>query len=100
MIDVTAISALTHRSPKTHSFHSFSGEPGQSAFPDQLCIPNIDNFRPVYDWFKDTLVLVAPDSRFGSFEFFDEGHSLYTAMNEMLPWLDTGIAHLDSEEIH
>jgi uncharacterized protein len=60
----------------------------------------VDNFRPVYDWFKNTLELVAPDSRFEPFEqFFDEGHPLYSTMNEMLPQLDTGIAHLGGEEI-
>lgn len=60
----------------------------------------VDNFRPVYDWFKDTLELVAPDSRFEPFEqFLDEGHPLYAAMNEMLQRLDTGITHLGSEKI-
>ena len=78
---------------------AFRGTRDNQLFLTNSVSQNIDNFRPVYDWFKDTLVLVAPDSRFGSFEFFDEGHPLYTAMNEMLPWLDTGIAHLDSEEI-
>ena len=58
-----------------------------------------DHFRPVYDWFKNTLVLIAPDTRFELFEqFLDEG-PLYTAMSELLPRLDTGIARLGSEEI-
>ena len=78
---------------------AFRGTRDNQLFLTNSVSQNIDNFRPVYDWFKDRLVLVAPDSRFGSFEFFDEEHPLYTAMNEMLPWLDTGIAHLDSEEI-
>jgi hypothetical protein len=60
----------------------------------------VDIFRPVYDWFKDTLELIAPDSRFEPFEhFLDEGHPLYSTMNEMLPQLDTGISHLGGEEI-
>lgn len=59
-----------------------------------------DNFRTVYDWFKDTLKFVAPDSWFDPFEqFIDEKDPLHTAMNEMLQRLDTGIAHLGSEEI-
>ena len=54
----------------------------------------------MYDWFKDTLELVAPDSRFEPFEqFLDEGQPLYATMNEMLPQLDTGIAHLGGEEL-
>lgn len=60
----------------------------------------IDIFKPVYDWFKDTLELIAPDSRFEPFEqFLDEGHPLYAIMNKMLPQLDTGISHLGGEEI-
>jgi hypothetical protein len=32
-------------------------------------------------------------------QYLDEGHPLYTTMNELLPHLDTGIAHLGGEEI-
>ena len=72
---------------------------------NQLLLTNsvsqrVDCFRPVYDWFKDTLELVAPDSRFQPFErFLDEEHPLYSAMNELLPLLDTGIAHLGGEQV-
>lgn len=57
-------------------------------------------FKPVYDWFRYQLVLVAPDSRFGAFEqFFDEDHPLYATMNETISRLDTGISRLGGEEI-
>jgi AAA15 family ATPase/GTPase len=57
-------------------------------------------FKPIYDWFKHTLELVAPDTRFGPFEqFLEEGHFLYNMMNRLLPQLDTGIDHIGSEEI-
>lgn len=79
---------------------TFRGTRDNQLFLTNSVSQNIDDFRPVYDWFENTLVLVAPDSRFDLFEIFlDEGHPLYTAMNEMLPRLDTGIAHLGSEEI-
>ncbi len=79
---------------------TFRGTRDNQLFLTNSVSQNIDDFRPVYDWFENTLVLVAPDSRFDPFEIFlDEGHPLYTAMNEMLPRLDTGIAHLGSEEI-
>lgn len=59
-----------------------------------------DKFQPVYDWFKNTLRLVAPDSRFAPFDLFlDKEHPLYSTMEEALSHLDTGIAHLGSEEI-
>lgn len=61
---------------------------------------NIDTFKAVYDWFSDTLTLIAPDSRFNYFErFLDEENPLYPAMNEALATLDTGIASLGGEQI-
>jgi hypothetical protein len=60
----------------------------------------VDRFKPVYDWFKNDLVLIAPDSRFTPFEqFLQEEHPLYATMNSSLALLDTGIVHLESEEI-
>lgn len=60
----------------------------------------IEDFRPVYDWFNNTLNLIAPDTRFGLFEqFLNEDSLLYTKMNEMLRQLDTGITRLAGEEV-
>lgn len=57
----------------------------------------IDVFRPVYDWFYKSLVLIAPDSRFRNFEhLLDEDNPLYSDMNKLLPLLDTGIEKLGS----
>ena len=79
---------------------AFRGTRDNQLFLNNSVSQKVDNFRPVYDWFKYTLILVAPDTRFGAFDLFlDEGHLLYTAMNEMLPRFDTGIARLGSEEI-
>jgi hypothetical protein len=41
---------------------------GQGTRDNQLFLTNsvsqkVDIFRPVYDWFKDTLEMIAPDSR-------------------------------------
>ncbi len=78
----------------------FRGTRDNQLFLTNSVSQNIADFKPVYDWFKNKLVLVAPDTRFNLFEqFLYEGHPLYTAMNEMLPRLDTGISHLGSEEI-
>jgi uncharacterized protein len=79
---------------------AFKGTRDNQLFLTNSVSQKVDLFRPVYNWFKDTLRLVAPDSRFGAFEqYLDEGHPLYTTMNELLPHLDTGIAHLGGEEI-
>ena len=79
---------------------AFKGTRDNQLFLTNSVSQKVDKFRPIYDWFKDTLDLVAPDSLFEPFDqFLDEGHPLYSAMNEMLQRLDTGIAHLGSEEI-
>ncbi|HCF96394.1 MAG TPA: abortive phage resistance protein [Verrucomicrobia bacterium] len=79
---------------------AFRGTRDNQLFLTNTVSQKIDNFRPVYSWFKDTLELVAPDSRFEPFDqFMEEGQPLYTTMNELLSQLDTGIAHLGGEEI-
>ena len=79
---------------------AFNGTRDNQLFLTNSVSEKIDTFRPVSDWFKDTLVLIAPDSRFAPFEqFLDEGHPLYATMNKMLPLLDTGISRLGGEEI-
>jgi len=79
---------------------AFQGTRDNQLFLTNSVSQKIENFKPVYDWFKDRLELVAPDSRFEPFEqFLDEEHPLYATMNEMLPQLDTGIIRLGTEEI-
>jgi len=79
---------------------AFQGTRENQLFLTNSVSQKVENFRPIYDWFKDQLELVAPDSRFEPFErFIDEGHRLYAAMNTMLPQLDTGIANLGGEKI-
>ncbi len=79
---------------------AFKGTRDNQLFLTNSVSQKVDIFRPVYDWFKDTLELIAPDSRFKPFEnFLNEEHPLFGVMNKMLPQLDTGISHLGSEEI-
>lgn len=79
---------------------AFKGTRDNQLFLTNAISQKVDNFRPVYDWFKNTLHLVAPDSRFKNYEkFLDEADPLFTTMNEILPQLDTGIMHLGGEEI-
>jgi len=61
---------------------------------------NANVLKRVYDWFKDTLQLIAPDARFSKFEqLFDENDSLFSAMNKILPQLGMGISHIANEEV-
>jgi len=79
---------------------AFQGTRDNQLFLTNSVSQKVERFRLVYDWFKDTLELVAPDSRFQQFEnFLDESHPLYASMNKLLPLLDTGITHLGGEDI-
>jgi AAA15 family ATPase/GTPase len=61
---------------------------------------NIDEFKEVYNWFRDDLELIAPDARFQPFErFLDESSLLYNKMNEHISECDTGISRIECKEI-
>ena len=65
-----------------------------AVFQKQECL------RPVYDWFRNNVVLIAPDSRFNGFdEFLSEKSRLYPMMNQALEQLDTGLSGLHLEDI-
>ena len=79
---------------------AFEGTRDNQLFLTNSVSQKVEDFKPVYDWFKNNLELIAPDTRFAPFgQFLDEDHPLYTTMKSMLPKLDTGIAHLGGEEI-
>lgn len=79
---------------------AFEGTRSNQLFLTNSVSQKVTEFQPIYTWFKHNVELVAPDSRFEMFEhFFDDGHVLYNTMNETLPQLDTGIAHLGGEDI-
>ena len=107
----TSEKVLYHRQHGKPNFHqtlakdqflqfAFQGTRDNQLFLTNSVLLKIDSFRPVYNWFKHTLELVAPDSRFQPFElYFDEGNPFNSIMNEMLAQLDTGITRLGSKEI-
>jgi AAA15 family ATPase/GTPase len=79
---------------------AFNGTRDNQLFLTNSISQKIETFRPVYNWFKETLELISPDSRFGPFDLFmDEDHPLYATMNEILPQLDTGIIRIGGEEV-
>lgn len=77
---------------------AFEGTRDNQLFLTNSVHQKLNEFRPIYDWFALQLELVAPDSRFESFEqFFQENHPLYSRMNLTLSQLDTGIDQLGGE---
>lgn len=90
---------LPHERQEFLTFVSKGTRPNQ-LFLNNAISQNDPTFRPIYDWFKYGLKLIAPDWRFAPFEqFLDEKSTLYAKMNQMLSRLDTGISHLGSLEL-
>lgn len=79
---------------------AFQGTRDNQLFLTNSVSQKVDNFRPVYDWFKISLLLVAPDSRFGRIDYIlDQDGPFHNTMNVLLSNLDTGISHLGEDEI-
>jgi AAA15 family ATPase/GTPase len=59
----------------------------------------IETFKPIYDWFDDSLVFIGPNHIYTGFgEFMDEEQPSFESMNQALSLLDTGIDCLGGEE--
>jgi AAA15 family ATPase/GTPase len=79
---------------------AFQGTRDNQLFLTTSISLNVEEFRPVYNWFKDCLQLIAPDARFvNTGQFFDTKHESYPRMNEILPKLDTGVSRLEGETV-
>lgn len=79
---------------------AFKGTRDNQLFITNSVSQKITTFISIYNWFKNNLTLIAPDSRFASFEnFLEEKHPLSSIMTDVLSQLDTGITHLGGEAI-
>ena len=80
---------------------AFRGTRENQLFLTNSVSQNVDRFKPIYEWFEDTLEMVDPDTRFGGDEplSLEEDHPFTVNMNEMLRTLDTGISQLSSKQV-
>ncbi|MBW2163660.1 MAG: ATP/GTP-binding protein [Deltaproteobacteria bacterium] len=80
---------------------AFKGTRDNQLFLTNSVNQKVERFKAIYEWFRDGLLLIAPDTRFESFDqFIKEDSPLYDYMNEALSRLDTGIAKIGGEDIH
>jgi len=78
----------------------FKGTRDNQLFLTSAISQKMKLFRPVYDWFRETLTLISPDSQFEPIElFFTEGCNLYEQMRKNLPLLDTGVKRLACDTV-
>ena len=79
---------------------AFRGTRDNQLFLTNSVSQKLDHFLPIYNWFKDTLRLIAANSMIGDFgHLFDKSRNLYAKMKKLLPQLDTGISRLAAEAI-
>lgn len=79
---------------------AFHGTRDNQLFLTNAVHQKIEIFKPIYKWFRDKLVLIAPDSRFGPLEYFlEKDHPLSQQMSRTLSQLDTGISRLGDDLI-
>ena len=110
-ISSTGERELYHRSLNKTEFHPslkvdlFLGFVAQGTRSNELLLTkaisqNVDMFRPVHDWFADSLVLLAPDDRLDlPRNSIEDSPELHAHMSFMLPRLDTGISRFDSKDV-
>ena len=80
---------------------AFQGTGDNQLFLTNSVSQKVYDFKPVYDWFRNSLWLISPDSIYQGFGYLlDEGHPMRDAVNRIIPQLDTGISRLGLEKIH
>ena len=114
LVEITSTSEKTlyNRQGNEPNLHSLLGRKQfllfafQGTRDNQLFLTNsvsqkVYDFKPVYDWFGNSLGLITPDSIYQRFGYLlDENHPMRGAINKIIPQLDTGISHLGFEKIH
>ena len=78
----------------------FRGTRDNQLFLTNSVSQKLDDFRPIYNWFKNTLQLIGPDSILSSIElYFDENYPHYNTLQGTLQQLDLGISRLAGEKV-
>lgn len=107
----TSESVLFERSGQDITFPSARGDSmflkfaSQGTRPNELFLTNavsqnVQDYRPVWLWFRDALTLIAPDAAFEPFELLaDETNPLSSDVAEALVALDTGINRLAAKDV-
>lgn len=78
---------------------AFRGTRDNELFLTNAVSQKLDVFRPIYEWFSRSLVLIEPDSAFEPFELLADAESPLSArVADGLQRLDTGVVGLTGKE--
>ena len=79
----------------------FQGTRDNQLFLTNAISQKDERFKPLYRWFRDVLVPIAPDSRFEPFDqFLKQNTPLAEYITDALMGMDTGISKLGGEEVN
>ena len=79
---------------------AFQGTRDNQLFLTNSVSQKVEDFKPVYDWFMNSLQLIDPNSIYQRFGYLLEEESpMRDAINRMIPQLDTGISRLGFKKI-
>jgi hypothetical protein len=79
----------------------FEGTRDNQLFLTNAISQKDERLRPLYLWFRDVLVPIAPDSRFEPFDqFLKQDTPLAEYITDALVGMDTGISKLGGEEVN
>ena len=80
--------------------YTFKATRNNQLFLNSSVTMNLDIFRPVYEWFRDALRIIKPESYFPSqHQLMDTKHSLNQKLNEVIHLFDTGVVGITNQEI-
>lgn len=69
-------------------------------FLTSTVLQNVVTFKPVFDWFDKTLLLISPTSAYGNMErYADSNDDNFEKMKHLLKIFDTGISAIRRKEI-
>ncbi len=72
----------------------YRGTRANQLFLTNAISQNVDIFRPIYNWFDNSLLLLGTGARYSGLKHLEKDAEMNTAVNELLPILDTGISRI------
>ena len=83
-----------------HLRYAFNGTRNNQLFLSNSVFQRLEHFKPVFEWFSDSLVLIGRDTKVLSSDLLsDTSGSLLSHLNDILPLFDTGIVRIEVEPV-
>lgn len=78
----------------------YEGTSETQLFLNNAVSQRVETFKPVFNWFQNTLRLISPESRFSTLDaYMNPSHPNHAVLNAALRQLDTGIGETTGVEL-